>query len=183
MLPSIPKWTWVCRRAVNRIAHTPSQKPRTDVFRHRNPGTEKGVSQRSTMKPRVGQVWYYSISPFRESLLLSSSRGGSFASRFGFSRLFELSTPCFSSRSGKFLCVVSGVHATGPRCSFVFPISGIRPFVRAARGAKAEAEGKSYSRSKQERFLTQQRRYRTSADQGLRVPRFFPQEHHPTTHQ
>jgi hypothetical protein len=42
----------------------------------------------------MGQVWYYIIfSPFRESLLRSSSRGSSFASRFGFSRLFELPTP------------------------------------------------------------------------------------------
>ena len=30
----------------NRIAHTPSQKPRADVFRHQNPCTEKGVSRR-----------------------------------------------------------------------------------------------------------------------------------------
>ena len=90
------------------------------------------------------------------SLLLSPSRGGSCASRFGFSRLFELSTPFFSSLSRNFLCVVSGVHSTGPRCSFGCSISRIRPCFRAARGTKAEAAVKSYSRLKRQRFVKQQ---------------------------
>ena len=78
-----------------------------------------------------------------------------FAFRFGFSRLFELPTPVSLPRAGIFLCVVSGVHSTGPRSLIRLTDLVDQLEFRAARGAKAEAEGKSYSRFKYRRLIKQ----------------------------
>ena len=74
-------------------------------------------------------------------------RGG-IAFRFGFRRLFELPTLGSLPTAGIFLCVVSGVHPTGPRSLIRLTDLVDQLEFRAARGAKAEAEGKSYSRFK-----------------------------------
>jgi len=85
----------------------------------------------------------------------AESRGGIFAFRFGFRRLFELPTLSSLPTAGIFLCVVSGVHPTGPRSLIRLTDLVDQLEFRAARGAKAEAEGKSYSRFKYRRFIKQ----------------------------
>ena len=66
----------------------------------RRRGERDGPVARALPTDCLGQPWCYS------SLLLSSSRGSSFLARFGFSRLFELSTP-FSLPSAGISCASS----------------------------------------------------------------------------
>src|SRR6187401_158244 len=120
---------------------------------------------------------------FRKSVSLRLSRGISFASRFGFSRLFELPTP-FSLPSAGISCASSQ--------EFIQQGRAAHSIVRS-RGSDRVSELHAAPKPKRQvnptpgPSLVYSSHGNSDAgrlpDHGLLVPRFLTQQHHPATYQ